>query len=90
MLQPKDIDWLNGYKNKTCICAVYKRPTSALKTYKLKDNGENYSRHGNQKKAKVGVPTVAQWTQIQLVFMRMWVHSLASLSGSGIQHCHEL
>ena len=27
MLQPKDIDWLNGYKNKTCIYAVYKRPT---------------------------------------------------------------
>ena len=28
----KDIDWLNGYKNKTHIYAVYKRPTSALKT----------------------------------------------------------
>ena len=27
MLQQKDIDWLNGYKNKTCINAVYKRPT---------------------------------------------------------------
>ena len=22
----KDIDWLNGYKNKTCIYAVYKDP----------------------------------------------------------------
>ena len=32
MLQPKDTDWLNGYKNKTHIYAVYKRPTSALKT----------------------------------------------------------
>ena len=32
MLQPKDIDWLNGYKNKTCIYAVYKRPTSDLGT----------------------------------------------------------
>ena len=30
MLQPKDIDWLNGYKNKTLIYAVYKRPTSDL------------------------------------------------------------
>ena len=28
MFQPKDIDWLNGYKNKTHTYAVYKRPTS--------------------------------------------------------------
>ena len=28
MLQPKDIDWLNGYKIKTHTYAVYKRPTS--------------------------------------------------------------
>ena len=27
MPQPKDKDWLNGYKNKTPIYAVYKRPT---------------------------------------------------------------
>ena len=27
---PKHIDWLNGYKNKTRIFAVYKRPTSDL------------------------------------------------------------
>ena len=33
MLQPKDIDWLNGYKNKTCIYAVDKRPTSDLGTH---------------------------------------------------------
>ena len=32
MLQPKDIDWLNEYKNKTLIYAVYKRPTSDLGT----------------------------------------------------------
>ena len=25
MLQPKDIDWLNGYKNKTHIYAVQRR-----------------------------------------------------------------
>ena len=29
----KDIDWLNGYKNKTHIYTVYKRPTSDLVTY---------------------------------------------------------
>ena len=33
MLQPKDIDWLNGYKNKTYIYAIYKKPTSDLKTH---------------------------------------------------------
>ena len=26
MLQPKDTYWLNGYKNKTHIYAVYKKP----------------------------------------------------------------
>ena len=29
----KDTDWLNGYKNKTHIYAVYKKPTSDLKTH---------------------------------------------------------
>ena len=33
MLQPNDIHWLNGYKNKTFIYAVYKRPTSDLGTH---------------------------------------------------------
>ena len=34
MLHPKDIDWLNGYKNKTHIYAVYKGPTLDLGTHK--------------------------------------------------------
>ena len=29
---PKDKDWLNGLKNKTYTYAVYKRPTSDLRT----------------------------------------------------------
>ena len=29
----KDTDWPNGYKNKTYIYAVYKRPTSDLGTH---------------------------------------------------------
>ena len=34
MFQPKDTVWLNGYKNKTHIYyAVYKKPTSDLKTH---------------------------------------------------------
>ena len=33
MLQPKDTDGLNGYKNKLHIHAVYKKSTSDLKTH---------------------------------------------------------
>ena len=33
MLQPKDTDWTNGYKNKTHIYVVYKKHTSDLKTH---------------------------------------------------------
>ena len=36
MLQPKDIHWLNGYINKTCIYAVYNKPTSDLGKHRLK------------------------------------------------------
>ena len=40
MLQPKDTDWLNGYKNKTPVYAIYKRPTSEPRdTYRLKMRG---------------------------------------------------
>ena len=33
MLQLKDTDWLKGYKNKTHIYSVYKKPSSDLKTH---------------------------------------------------------
>ena len=33
MLQPKDIDQLNGYKNKMHMYALYKRPASDLGTH---------------------------------------------------------
>ena len=33
MPQPKDKDWLNGYKNRTPIYATYKRPTSEQGTH---------------------------------------------------------
>ena len=32
LLQPKDTGLLNGYKNKTHLYAVYKRPTADLGT----------------------------------------------------------
>ena len=55
MLQPKDTDWLSGYKNKTCIYTVYKRPTRD--TYRLKVRGWKKIFHakGNQKKDGVAI-----------------------------------
>ena len=42
MLQPKDTGWLNGYKNKTHVYAVYKKPTSDLKTHVDWEDGKIY------------------------------------------------
>ena len=55
MLQPKDTDWLTGYKNKTHIYAVYKKPTSDLKTYRLKVRGQKDIFHANGRQKKAGV-----------------------------------
>ena len=55
MLQPKDTDWLNGYKNKTNIYAVYKKPTSDLKTHRLKVRRWKNILHANGKQNKAGV-----------------------------------
>ena len=56
MLQLKDKDWLNGYKNKTHIYTVYKKPTSDLKnTYRLEVRGWKYTLHANGKWNKAGV-----------------------------------
>ena len=43
MLQPKDTDWLNAYKNKTHIYAVYKKPTSDLKD--IQTESERMDKH---------------------------------------------
>ena len=51
MLQPKDKDWLKGYK--TSIYAVYKRPTSKQGTHRLKVN--IFHVNGDQKKAGVAI-----------------------------------
>ena len=58
MLQPKDIDWLNGYKSKTHIYVVYKRSTSDLGTHtdwKWGDGKKIFHANGNQKKAGVAI-----------------------------------
>ena len=57
MPQPKDKDWLNGYKNKTPIYVVYKRPTSKQGTHtdwKWRA-GIRYSSNRDQKKAGVAI-----------------------------------
>ena len=59
MLQPKDRDQLNQYKNKTCIYAVYMRQTylRSRDTYRLKVRGQKKVVHanGNQKKAAAAI-----------------------------------
>ena len=58
MFQPKDTDWLNGYKNKTRIYAVYKRPTSDLGTHtnwKWGDGKRFFYANGIQKKNGVEI-----------------------------------
>ena len=55
MLQPKDTDQLNRYKNKTHTYAVYKKPTSDLNTYRLKvrEWKNIFHANGKQKKARI-------------------------------------
>ena len=57
MTQPKDKDWLNGYKNKTPTYVVYKRPTSKQGTqteWKWRA-GKRYYANRDQKKAGVAI-----------------------------------
>ena len=56
MLQPKDRDWLNGYKNKTHTYAVYQETHFRLKdTYRLKVRGWKNIFHATGKQKKAGV-----------------------------------
>ena len=56
MPQPKDKDWLNGYKNKITIYVVYKRPTSKQGTHtELKVKGWKKIFHANREQKKAGV-----------------------------------
>ena len=55
MPQPKDKDWLNGYKNKTPIYIVYKKPTSKQGTHTLKVKGWKKIFHANRDKKNAGV-----------------------------------
>ena len=55
MPQPKDKDWLNEYKNKTPIYAVYNRPTSKQGTHTDKLKGWKKIFHTNEDQKKAGV-----------------------------------
>ena len=58
MIQSKDTDWLNRYKNTTHIYAAYKRLTSDLKTHKTKSKGMEkriFHANGNQTKAGAAI-----------------------------------
>ena len=57
MLQPKDTDRLNGYKNKTHICCLQETHFRPRDTYRLKVRGRKkiFHANGNQKKAGVEI-----------------------------------
>ena len=55
MPQPKDKDWLNGYKNKTPTYAVYKILTSKQGTHTPKVKGWKKIFHANRDQKKAGV-----------------------------------
>ena len=55
MPQPKDTDWLNAYKNKTCICVAYKTHFRPRDTYRLKVRGWEKIFHANEHQRKAGV-----------------------------------
>ena len=56
MLQPKDTDWLNGYKNKThYICCLQETHFRPKDTYRLKVRGWKNIFHENGKQMKAGV-----------------------------------
>jgi len=57
MPQPKDKDWLNGYKNKTPICCLQEIHLKTMNTYRLKVKGwkKIFHANGDQKKAGVAI-----------------------------------
>ena len=55
MPQPKDKDWLNGYKNKTPVYVVYKTHTETRDTYRLKVKGWKKIFHAKRDQKKAGI-----------------------------------
>ena len=72
MPQQKDKDWLNGYKNKTPIYAVYKRSTSKQGTHtdwKWTAGKKIFHENGDQRKAGV---TILLSDKIDFKKIRLW------------------
>ena len=59
MLQPKDTDWLNGYKNDPYICSLQETHFRPKDTYRLKVRGWKNIFHANGKQKKAGVAAAA-------------------------------
>ena len=56
MPQSKDNDWMNGYKSKSPVYAVYKRPTLKQGTQTKSEGLEKiFHANGDQKKAGVTI-----------------------------------
>ena len=55
MPQPKDKDWLNGYKNMTPICYLQETHLTRRDTYRLKVKGWKKIFHENRDQKKAGV-----------------------------------
>ena len=53
MLPPKDIDWLNGYKNKTHIYCLQETHFRPRDTYRLKVRGWKKIFHANRNQRKL-------------------------------------
>ena len=53
--QPKDKDWLNGFKNKTPILLSTRDPPENRDTYRLKMKGWEKLFHANRDQKKAGV-----------------------------------
>ena len=55
MLQPKDTNWLNGYKYKTHICCLQETHFRPKDAYRRKVRGWKNIFHANGKQKKAGV-----------------------------------
>ena len=55
MPQPKDKDWLNGYKKTTPICCLQETHLKTRDTYRLKVKGWKKIFHANRDQNKAGV-----------------------------------
>ena len=55
MLQTKDTDWPNGYKQDPYVCCLQETYFKPKDTYRLKVRGRKNRFHANGKQKKVGV-----------------------------------